>query len=83
MAPREALHRLVDDLLDEDLSTASRVLAALRATSNPLLRTLTLAPADDEPDLDDADGGLTEARQEAAAGLTISHEELIRALRPA
>lgn len=80
MAPREALHRLVDELPEEDLPTASRVLGALQATSDPMLRALTSAPPDDEPDRDDADGGLTEAREEAAAGRTLSHEELKRAL---
>lgn len=80
MAPREALHRLIDELPEEDLSTASRVLGALQATSDPLLRALASAPADDEPDRDDADGGLTEAREQAATRRVLSNEELRRTL---
>lgn len=43
-------------------------------------RALLLAPPDDEPDTDDRDGGLTEARQELARGDGISTEELEREL---
>jgi len=68
MSPREALHQLVDDLPEMDLPTASRVLEALRDTSDSVRRALDHAPMDDEPDADDADGGLTEARRDAEAG---------------
>ena len=80
MTARETLHRIVDDLPDSDLSTATRVLGALRATGDPVLQALLSAPADDEPDDDDFDGGLTEARREARQGLGISHEEAKREL---
>jgi len=62
---REALHRLIDDLPEQEIPTAARVLEALRATADPVLRTLFSAPLDDEEDDDDFDGGLTEARSEA------------------
>lgn len=65
MSPRDALHKLVDDLPDEELPTATRVLEALRATTDPVLRALSAAPDDGEPDDDDFDGGLSEARREA------------------
>jgi hypothetical protein len=77
---REALHRLVDDLPEQEIPTAARVLEALRATADPVLRVLRSAPIDDEPDDDDFDGGLTEARQEAENGLGISHDEVKRRL---
>jgi hypothetical protein len=64
MAAREALHQLVDDLLEEDVRTAERLLAALVLTRDPVLQKLLTAPVDDEPDRDDDDGGLTEARRE-------------------
>lgn len=44
-------------------------------TNDPVLRALLSAPIDDEPDNDDFDGGLSEARWEAREGRTISHEE--------
>ena len=80
MTAREALHRIVDDLQDGDLSTATRVLGALRATGDPVLQAMLSAPVDDEPDNDDFDGGLTEARREAEQGLGISHEDVKRDL---
>lgn len=68
MSDRATLHRLVDSLPEEDLTAAARLLAGLIATADPVLRTLLLAPVDDEPDTDDFDGGLSEARRELAHG---------------
>ena len=45
-----------------------------RATLHGLID--SLAPLDDEPNTDDEDGGLTEARRELARGEGISTEEL-------
>ena len=78
MCHRATLHRLVDSLPEEDLTTAGRLLAGLAVTADPVERALLLAPADDEPDTDDEDGGLAEARRELGEG--ISTEELRREL---
>jgi hypothetical protein len=80
MSRRDALHRLVDDLPEQDLPVAARVLEGLRATGDPVLRALLSAPIDDEPDTEDLDGGLSEARREAREGKTLSHEEVKREL---
>lgn len=80
MTRREALHRLIDDLPEQEIPTAARVLEALRATADPVLRILSSAPVDDEADDDDFDGGLTEARREADESQEISHEEVKRRL---
>lgn len=80
MSPRETLHQQIDALSEEDLPIAERLLAGLSATADPVLRALALAPVDDEPDDDDFDGGLTEAREEVARGEWISHEDLKREL---
>lgn len=80
MTKREALHRLVEDLPEDDLGTAARVLEGLRATSDPVKLALDNAPLDDEPDDDDLDGGLTEARADAKAGRGLTTEELRREL---
>jgi hypothetical protein len=76
MCQRAILHRLVDSLPEEDLTTAGRLLVGLTMTADPVERALLLAPVDDEPDTDDDDGGLTEARRELARGEGISTEEL-------
>jgi hypothetical protein len=74
------LLRLVDSLPEEDLATAGRLLVGLTLTADAVERALLLAPSDDEPDMDDDDGGLTEARRELARGEGISTEELEREL---
>jgi len=76
MTKREALHRLVEDLPEDDLTTAARVLEGLRVTSDPVKLALDKAPMDDEPDEDDLDGGLREARADAKAGRGLTTEEL-------
>jgi len=80
MAAREALHRLVDDLPEEDVKTAERLLAALVITRDPVLQRLLTAPPDDEPDRDDDDHGLTQARREMQKGDLVSLDEVRREL---
>jgi hypothetical protein len=77
---RATLHRLVDSLPEEDLTTAGRLLVGLTTTADAVERALLLAPFDDEPDTDDEDGGLTEARRELARGEWVSTEDLERDL---
>jgi hypothetical protein len=76
---RERLHHLVTELPDSELPTAERVLIALRETA---IRSFSLAeaPLAHEPDHDDEDGGLSEARAEAERGGGVSTEELERRL---
>jgi hypothetical protein len=81
MCQRAVLHRLVDSLPEEDLTTVGRLLVGLSMTVDPVERALLLAPPDDEPDTDDEDGGLSEARQELARGEGISTEDLERELK--
>ncbi len=81
MSSRQALHQLLDELPERDLPTVTRVLEALRATvADSLVRTLDDAPFDDEPDDDDFDGGLTEARRAADKGLGVTTAQLRREL---
>lgn len=81
MSPHRAtLHRLVDALPEEVLTTAGRPLVGLTATADAAQRALLCAPLDDEADTDDLDGGLTEARQEVVRDEGISTEELRREL---
>ena len=77
MDARKILHDIVDHLPEGDLVTAVRVLKGLELVSTPVEVALASAPLDDEPDDDDFDGGLTEARSEKS----VSHEEMLRRLR--
>lgn len=67
------------ELPESELPTAERVLVALRESATRSF-SLDEAPVDDEPDRDDADGGLTEARAEAERGGGSSTEALERRL---
>lgn len=67
------------ELPDSELPTAERVLVALRESAARSF-SLAEAPFDEEPDDDDADGGLTEARAEAERGGGVGTEELERRL---
>lgn len=67
------------ELPDSELPTAERVLVALRESASRSF-SLAEAPFDEEPDEDDADGGLTEARAEAERGGGVGTEELERRL---
>lgn len=49
-------------------------------SGDPALRALAQAPLDDEPDDDDFDGGLSEARAQARSGRLVDHEEVERQL---
>jgi hypothetical protein len=72
---RDRLHELVEALPESELDTAERVLEALRdAMIVRIDRKLDAAPYDDEPDDDDFDGGLTEARSQES----VPHEEVRR-----
>jgi hypothetical protein len=77
---KEALHRLVDELPDEELPEAERMLRALTIV-DPVERSLALAPVEEEEPLSDEDlTALAEARAEAARGETLSTDELRREL---
>jgi len=77
MGSRDTLHRLVDELAEEDIPTAEQVLQALCETAAPHVP-LDAAPFDDEPDDDDFDGGLTEARADAEAGRVRGSQAAVR-----
>jgi predicted transcriptional regulator len=78
MSTRRTLHQLVDELPEEDVPTAERILQALRATPPAPHVPLEEAPFDSEPDDDDFDGGLTEARADAETGRVVPHDEVKR-----
>ncbi len=81
MTHRQALHSLLDELPESDLAIATRVLEGLRATAgDPLMRVLDQAPIDDEPDDDNFDGGLDEARRGAEDDLGMPTSQLRREL---
>jgi hypothetical protein len=80
---RDTLHRVVDSLRPEDVSTAQRVLQALNTSGDPLLATLADGEADDEPETDSEREAVARARGELESGNTVSHDDVSRKLRHA
>jgi len=81
---RERIHRLVDELPDEELHAALRYLEYLRDMArDPVLRAFLEAPLDDEPLTPEDEAAIREGREELARGEGIPLEELVERLRKA
>ena len=75
---RAELHEILDALPEADLPAAEDALRHLSTAGASY--TIDQAPIDDEPDDDDHDGQLAQARQDAAHGRGITTDELRRRL---
>ena len=79
MATKETLHRLVDELPDDEVDEAERYLRALQI-EDPVLRSLELAPIDDEPVTPEEEAAIQEGRDALARGDVLTTEQLRRQL---
>ena len=77
---RETLHRIVDELPDNELRAAKRYMEYLRNMSDPLVRKLAEAPYDDEPLTAEDEAALQEGLADFAAGRVYTSEEVKREL---
>ncbi len=74
---KERLHRVIEEMSDEQAEMALRRLDALR--NDPLLRFLDAAPLDDEPVAPDEQAAVAEAEADRAAGVAgIPFDEIKR-----
>ncbi len=80
VALREDLHSLVDEIADQDLTTAKRFLAYLRNTRDPFMQKLVETPYDDKPLSEEDIADLDAAWEDVTAGRLVSHEEARRRL---
>lgn len=80
MQTRDTLHHLVDELPEQEIARASRVLRALldSAEEEGPLYTLDTAPDDDEPIGDEERQAIDEALRDIRAGRTVPHAEVKR-----
>lgn len=76
---RAELHEILDALPEAELPAAEEALRKLGVSA--VLDALDHAPLDDEPDNDDFDGQLAQARQDAAVGRSVTTDELRQRLR--
>ena len=74
LTSKEALHRLIDELADDE---AERL---LRTIEDPVLRAVALAPEDDEPETEEEHVMVEEAKQELARGEYVSLDDVKREL---
>jgi hypothetical protein len=74
MTTKEALHRLIDELADDE---AERL---LRTFEDSVLRAVALAPEDDEPETEEERAMVEEAKQELARGEYVSLDDVKREL---
>ena len=75
MATKEALHRLIDELPDDDIAEAELLLRALQ-TDDPVLRAIALAPIDDEPETPEEAEAVREGLTALAEGRVIDDDDL-------
>ncbi len=82
MTTRETLHRLIDELAEEELEAAGRYLECLRDGGDSFLRALLEAPEDDEPETREEAEAVREAREQYRRGEFVTAEEAKRLLLP-
>jgi len=77
MTTREQLHRIVDELPEEELEAALKAIEA--RSDDPMIRRLDDAPPEDEKISAEEEAEVQEARDELAAGAPlISQDEMKR-----
>ena len=77
---KERLYRLVDQIPEADIRAAERYLEYLAASDDPVMRSLTNAPEDDEPVTPEEEEAVGEALEDVAAGRMHTLEEVKREL---
>ncbi len=77
MTGKERLHRVVEEMTDEEAEAILRRIEALR--SDPFVRFLDEAPTDDEPVAAEEEDAVAEVEADRAAGVpTIPFDEIKR-----
>ena len=74
--PKERLHRLIDELPDEDIDAVERYLQSLCTHDDPVLRAVRSAPVDDEPLTDEQREDIEKARNDLRAGNRVSDAQI-------
>lgn len=79
MTTREALHQLIDQLAENELSRVEKLIQYVRdGDDDPVLRALLLAPWDDEPETEEERAAVQEAREDVARGEVVPLDEIRR-----
>jgi hypothetical protein len=78
MYTKDDLHRLIDQLPDNELLPAMRYLEYLRNMGDPVLKALIDAPEDDEPETDEERIAVAEAYDDLAEGKVVTLDDVRR-----
>lgn len=76
MTTREQLHRIVDELPEEELEAALKAIEA--RSDDPMIRRLDDAPPEDEEISAEEEAAVQEARDELAAGAPLVSQDEIK-----
>jgi hypothetical protein len=76
MTTREQLHRIVDELPEEELEAALKAIEA--RSDDPMIRRLDDAPPEDEEVSAEEEAAVQEARDELAAGAPLVSQDEIK-----
>ena len=77
MTTRETLHKLIDELPEDEIQAATLYLQHLRNRNDPVLAALLNAPEDDEPESDYERDAVAEGMEDLAAGRVVSSAEIL------
>ena len=80
MQMRERVHRLIDELPEQELGAVERFLAQRGAGVSPLRCALEAAPEEDEPLSTEAAAAIEEAYADVVAGRVVKDDDLGRRL---
>lgn len=77
MTTREALHKLIDKLSEDEIQAATLYLQHLQNRNDPVLTTLLNAPEDDEPETEYERQAIAEAMADLEAGRMVTSDEIL------
>ncbi len=76
MTVKDELHRLIDELPEDELPGAKRYLEYLRNMGDPVLRAFMEAPMDDETETEQEQAVVAEAYRDLADGHVVPFDEI-------
>ena len=77
MTTKDDLHKLIDELPEDEIQAATLYLQHLRDKNDPVLVALLNAPEDDEPETEYERQAVAEAMAELEAGQFVPADEIL------
>ena len=77
MTTKDALHKLIDELPEDEIQAATLYLQHLRDRQDPVLAALLNAPEDDEPETEYERQAVAEGMADLEAGNIVTSAEIL------